>query len=378
MVVSICGCSNADNKSYSFSFFVESENLRNALKIIEEQYENKTNVNLDISYVIGGEGIDNSGFNYDLAFGSFADLKEFIQNNQIEVLNEKYKKIVAKNMDEHCLKAFTYNKEIPAFPIGIGVYPFFAYDGSLFKENEVTNWDSILNKTEEYDNKKNILCFGPMDYFGAFYGNGLDTIISKDGNSDNLNSEKGLTIAKGLSQLLSNSKIVSNVYSLNSGENYATCSGMNYLTEDVDDYFKENLKYANNLPSFSYNNESFSWSSYYVTLTLAVKKQNDKDKKKALLEFANYVSNQEDILSYFANPDYYSPYRGYHNSVTNMTHLLNVIESGKDYNTFPMSWISPMKVLINQIKNDNGKLNEENLMDALNNYHNAVMNISLN
>lgn len=92
MVVSICGCSNADNKNYSFSFFVESENLRNALKIIEEQYENKTNANLDISYVIGGEGIDNSGFNYDLAFGSFADLKEFIRNNQIEVLNEKYKK----------------------------------------------------------------------------------------------------------------------------------------------------------------------------------------------------------------------------------------------------------------------------------------------
>ena len=377
----LTGCSNEPNYSnftpgeYDFSFFVESKEISNIINGIKNEFENDHDgVKLNIRYIYAGEGNNNSIS--DLWFSSLGKTEDYLFNNQIEILDSYYRNDIKDRLADNCYEAFRHNDIFPSFPIGIVPESIFAYDNVLFEGHNVNNWHDIIDRTNLLvgDYHHAFLNLSPEQYFTLFSSHGVDTIINEHDVIDNLNTEQGLQVAKALSSLLADSSIDSGIYSL-SDKKYATCTGSIYQADMIEDYFGDNLKYASHLPSLLFEDEYSDWNSTYVTLGLFIKKQNNSDMKDVLMSFANYISKCDNLVSSFKNQYYYSVYKDVDRSIGNYDYLKESIKDGKEYSTYPIDWYYSVRKLINDIKSDNGNLNEELLMKALNDYHDNVLSL---
>ena len=141
-------------------------------------------------------------------------------------------------------------------------------------------------------------------------------------------------------------------------------------------YFGDDIAYSR-LPSFSYGDETFEWGPYCAAYSMVVKKQNNSSKRKAVMDFASFVSKQDNLLPAMGNSAYHSPYEDSNPSISRYPWLYEPLYQAKDHMGYPPSWFYAFGTLIDAIKEDYGRLNDESLTNALNRYHEQVMNTYL-
>ena len=214
LALNSCGNNSSSSveelKECSLSILVRNEKLKDTIKEINANYQKETGITLKISYKFSDAVAANQKvLPCDLCFGPVASFDQVSYQDDFEILSEDYRQDVVARMDESTVKAFQWKDSFPTFPVGIAVNPYLAYDKTIFTEEDVASWDDIIRTLQPFSSVKKVAFLGlsAMDYFGAFCANGLDTTITKDGNSDNFNSEQGLKVAKGLSKLLSQGEI---------------------------------------------------------------------------------------------------------------------------------------------------------------------------
>ena len=369
-----------EEQSYIINFSINNEETKliKRIKDAAKEFEEKTNIKISVLFTPSNHSWDEEDdLKYDMSFENFPTAKEYLKKDKIESIPDNYIESIVEECDSRTLSAFTYNDKLGAFPIGISIEPFFCYDKSLLSEEEIKNWDSILSKIDELDNGyKNLIAgFTGMEYFGAYYANGLDTTFSSDGNSDTLFSEKGLKITKGLSQLLANESMEYNdFYVADENDKFIAASGLDYTKGEITKYFSDNIEFAS-LPSFTFEEEEYRWSTYYVTQCLVIKKQDNAKRRDALLSFASYLCENVDLVDSFKTSNIYSVYKDSNRTISNYPFLADSIPTGKDcfLTTNYFGWINALVNLANKIKEDNGKLDDEFLYSALEEYHDAVM-----
>ena len=380
LALNSCGSNSSSSveelKECSLSILVRDEKLKDTIKEINANYQKETGITLKISYRFSDAVAANQkALPCDLYFGPVASLNQISYQDDFEILSEDYRQDVVARMDESTVKAFQWKDSFPTFPVGIAVNPYLAYDKTIFTEEDVASWDDIIRTLQPFDPVKKVAFIGlsPMDYFGAFCANGLDTTITKDGNSDNFNSEQGLKVAKGLSKLLSQREIDEGASTLEPGVH--PCAVTSFFFEDVTKpYYGDNIAYSR-LPSFSYDGETYEWAPYYVTASIAVKKQKDPAVRKAIMDFASYLSRQDSLLSAYGDPSLYSPYKESNRTISNHAWLTEGLDKAKDWSSYPSQWMGAMGKLMQAVKDDAGQLNDEKLMAALNQYHESVMKL---
>ena len=380
LVLNSCGSNSSSSveelKECSLSILVRSEKQKDAIKEINANYQKETGITLKISYKSSEAVAANQKvLPCDLCFGPVASLDQASYQDDVEILSDDYRQDVVARMDESTVKAFQWKDSFPTFPVGIAVNPYLAYNKTIFAEEDVASWDDIIRTLQPFSSVKKVAFLGlsAMDYFGAFCANGLDTTIATDGNSDNFNSEQGLKVAKGLSKLLSRREIDEGASTLE--RKMHPCAVTSFFFEDVTKpYYGDNIAYSR-LPSFSYDGETYEWAPYYVTASIAVKKQKDPAVRKAIMDFASYLSRQDSLLSAYGDPSLYSPYKESNRTISNHAWLTEGLDKAKDWSSYPSQWMGAMDKLMQAVKDDAGQLNDEKLTAALNQYHESVMKL---
>ena len=170
------GDGKEDLKEFSLSVIAESQRFASQFDKIKTKYKEETGIDVHVSYLIG-DGVKS----YDMAFGMVQTLNGFINRGEIEEVSGSLREDIENRLGERCLDAFRNDGKFYSFPMGISVDSYFVYDKTVLSQDEVSSWDSILDKVESSGEGKKgaIMSFGPMDYFGAFHANGLDTTFSE-------------------------------------------------------------------------------------------------------------------------------------------------------------------------------------------------------
>ena len=372
---SLFSCSPKTNDlvkgKYSFSLGAHNQDAIAAIKEMVKDYEDK-HPRIDLVVTYHNYQTEGLGKRSDIWFTSAAFAQELI--NDIETIPDKYSKTIKEKMGSSAIQHFLYQDSFSCFPMGILAHPSFYYFGDVFTEEEVKSWDTIIEKTKTFDSvKKNAFSYFAADeYMGAFHANGLVTSFSGNSVTDNLNTAKGLEVAKGLSKLFGSEYIDSDVtILLPENHEYLSCAGREFVEGSMSYYFGEQMK-VSEMPSFSYEGSSFSWSSSLITYGIYLAKQQNAAKRDVLLDFAHYLSQQEALISFPAE-SYLSVYKDDISCYGNDSLINSQVLNGKEYVAYPDHWYSIMDNLIRSIKEDAGQLNENNLQKALDDYHNAVM-----
>ena len=354
LALPLISCGSSTPTSVFLVFCAPNEAIQATLKRAEKEFETQKGIDLDIRYVIPGD-LGNKEEKYDLYFSSAPQ----IDQDEATVLPEKYRSIVEGREESNLLPCFEKDGSLRCFPMAIKIGTALYYDSSTYTDGDVLTWEGILSKGDAA-----IYCFSGVEYFGAFYGNGLDTTFVSTGTVDNLNSAKGLEVAKALSVLLSNERLSNNPLSLDDG-----CKAVLSFSAALRGMLGNRFDALTMPPSFG----GFSWANSYNTLGLVLAKQDDAKKTDVLLDFASLVSNkdyQKEIVSAYASEFVPTNKEG-----DISTFPVEEVLKGKEYSNYPMEWYAEVEKLIAIIKNDNGQRSEEVLSRALQDYHDKVLNI---
>lgn len=137
--------------------------------------------------------------------------------------------VIAAN-DAGSVAAATVDGELYAFPMTADNGYFMYYDKSVFTEEDITSWESMLDAAEAAG-KKILFDMGNAWYsYGFFAGAGLTVTLNSDGsNTCDWASDKGVAVAEAMMKLASHPAFLNT-----SDSNFATliadgtiCAGVN-------------------------------------------------------------------------------------------------------------------------------------------------------
>jgi len=240
----------------------------------------------------------------DLYFFAQDQLSRLVTAGALSAVRGDYLNAVKNGNSESVVGAATVGDTVYAFPATADNGYFLYYDGSKLGENDVKDWETLIQKAEAGSYEVDFNYSSAWYNFGFFFGAGADSIwtTSADGKfvglNDTYNTDKGKIAARAMANIVTSGSVVDTSSVGESGaKSIAVVSG----TWDYDaaqTKFGANLKCAE-LPSFTVNGQKYHTGSFSGNKLVGVKPQTTRAKSYVALELANYLTGEKGQLERF-------------------------------------------------------------------------------
>ncbi len=381
LILPVLGCSNnadettstSTNNTYNVSIAVNNESLKNVIKSLIDNYSSSLDYNLNVTYLVDVESNSISSIpDLFLTYDGLAD--KLAKQGLIEEISETYVSKIETRDNASALEAFKKTNKLNLFPLNYHFGEYLYYDSSIYDEDDVLDFASLITKKE--DKKINISNLSGAELFGLFHGNGYDTdfIYDVEGNlaSINDNITEGSDNAIMVSNLFNNQGLSTDFY--NPSSSYSAIIGGYYQYQDMKLYFDDNLKMAP-LPDYTYDSKTYHWSNSIHSQGIAITRSADNNKKEVLFDLALYLSSKDgqerinQILS--NNPLLPYPVVSTNKELHNEVEDINQIHMAKDFTYFPYEWSMISMNLFTRLINKN----YDDVNDVLTDYHNSLSSL---
>lgn len=242
----------------------------------------------------------------DVYFFAQDQLSRLVTAGALSAVTGSYLDTVKAGNFADAVQASTVGGNVYAFPATSDNGYFLYYDGSKLSENDVKDWETIIQKAEAGSYEVDLNYSSAWYNFGFFYGAGANSIWTTNDNgqfvglNDTYNSDKGKIAARAMANIVTSGSVVDTSSVGESGaKSIAVVSGT-WDYNAAKDKFKENLKCVE-LPSFTVNGQKYHTGSFKGYKLVGVKPQTTRAKSYVTRELAQYLTSEAGQLERFNN-----------------------------------------------------------------------------